>query len=59
MVWYGVVVFNISVDTLWVIFETIFLANHLSGAKTSLHNQSVGCYQQNKYNYNEVTTQKT
>jgi len=36
----------------------IFSANHLTGAKNGLSNQSLGWYQQNKYNYNQMTTSK-
>jgi len=51
-------VFNIPLDTLQVISKTICPANHLTGAKNDLPNLSPGCYQQNNYNYNQVTTQK-
>jgi len=42
--WYDTEGFNIALDTSRVISEMIFPANHLTGAKTSLPNQSPGCY---------------
>ena len=54
----SIVVFNVPHE---VILETIFPASHLSGANISLclPNQSLGCYEEHKYNYNQVTTHET
>ena len=37
---YDTVEFHVPLNTLQVILETIYSANHLTGAKTSLSNQS-------------------
>jgi len=46
VVWHGTVEFNIALDTLQVISEAIFPANHLTASSKT------------KHNYNQVTTQK-
>jgi len=61
MVWYGIIWYGLTSHlTLWVILETIFPANHLTGAKNTafLMNHSAGT-SKTKCNYNQVTTQVT
>jgi len=41
---YGTIVFNVPLDTSYVVSEMIFPANQLTGAKTSLPKQSLGWY---------------
>jgi len=36
--------FNVPLDTLQAISEMTFLANHLTGVKSRLPNQLLGCY---------------